>query len=325
LGSPGNGSIPNRRGFDEFYGYLDQNHAHNSYPEHLWQNQDEVFLRENWFDQRKTFVPDQLAAKALEFAGRDSTQPFFLYWATTIPHANNELGRARGNGMEVPSDEPYSREDWPQVEKNYAAAVTRLDRDGGRLLDLLRQRGLDRNTLVIFSSDNGPHREGGHDPEFFRSSGPLRGIKRDLYEGGIRVPAIAWWPGRITPGRVVDTPWAFWDFPATAAELAGIPAPPGDGVSCAPLLDNATPARRLPLYWEFHEGGFAQAVREGDWKLVRQKPTFQPELYNLRDDPGERRNLAAAEPQRVAALLALLRSSRHPSTNFPAPGDPPSA
>ena len=164
-------------------------------------------------------------------------RPFFLYLPYTIPHANDELGAKTGNGMEVPSDQPYTKESWPQVEKNKAAMITRLDGYVGELMELLKMLKLDTNTVVIFTSDNGAHKEGGVDPRFFQSAGPLRGIKRDLYEGGIRVPFIVWWPGRIRGGAVSDLPCAFWDFPATLDEIAGLQPPvAGDGVSFLPTL-----------------------------------------------------------------------------------------
>jgi arylsulfatase A-like enzyme len=317
LGGPGTGSIPNTRGFGHFYGYLDQQHAHNYYPEHLWDNQNEDFLRENWFFQKKRFAPDLFIERTLEFLKRPRQKPFFLYFASTIPHADNELTTLTGNGMEVPSDSPYSDRNWPQVEKNFAAMVTRMDSDIGRILDLLKQLGLDRNTIIFFSSDNGPHREGGRDPNFFNSSGPLRGIKRDLYEGGIGVPAIVRWPGVIREGQVSDTPWAFWDFLPTAAELAGAKTPQGlDGVSIAPSILRGEAVSHDHFYWEFHERGFHQAVRRGNWKLVRQGGN-PPELYDLKDDRSERNNLAGRHPDVVANLAELFKTARTDSDNFP--------
>lgn len=320
LGGPGTGSVPNTRGFDEFYGYLDQQHAHNSYPEHLWDNQNEVMLRENWFWQRKLFSNDLFTQKALGWLEKqERANPFYLYLAYTIPHANNELGAFQANGMENPDFGPYADREWPEVEKTFAASITRMDRDIGRVLAALESRGLLEDTLILFSSDNGPHREGNHSPTFFESSGTVRGIKRDLNEGGIRVPTIASWKGRIRAGQVVDAPWAFWDFLPTACELARVPAPGGiDGKSIVPtLLEGRTVARDY-FYWEFHEGGFAQAVRSGNWKLIRQKPKFEPELYDLAADPIERNNLAASRPEVLSRLLPLLRQARTESEHFPA-------
>ena len=318
MGGPGTGSVPNTRGFDRFYGYLDQQHAHNYYPAHLWENQNEVFLTGNWFDQRKVYAPDLFTERVLALAKEPPQQPFFLYWSTTIPHANNELGALRGNGMEVPSDAPYTSRDWPHTEKNFAAMIARLDAGVGRLLDILRQSGLDRNTLILFSSDNGPHREGGHNPDFFDSNGPLRGIKRDLYEGGIRVPFIAWWPGRIAAGSVSDAVIAFWDFLPTAAEIAGIRSPSGiDGRSFTPALFGRSAEPHQPLYWEFHERGFTQAVRVGNWKGVRRDAGEPIELYDLKEDIGEERNIAEQHPEVIAQIDTLMRTSRVDSADFP--------
>ncbi len=312
LGGPGVNSIPNNRGFDEFYGYLDQLHAHTSYPEHLWDNQNEVFLTENWFDKRKTFSNDKFTERALDFTAKQ-TGPFFLYLPYTIPHANNEL-----NEMENPDTAPYASESWPENEKRFAAAITRMDRAIGELFATLKRKGLDENTLVIFTSDNGPHKEGAHDSNFFQSSGPLRGTKRDLYEGGVRVPAIARWPGRVPAGRTSDFMWAFWDFLPTAAELAGGAAPAGiDGLSFTGALAGDQPQHRRALYWEFHERGFHQAVRRDNWKLVRQGPKQQVELFDVAKDLGETRNVAAEQPQVVRELEPLFRSMRTESAQFP--------
>lgn len=319
LGGPQTGRVPTRVGFDEFFGFYDQQHAHNSYPEHLWDHEREVFLTANWFHRRKLYAPDLFMERAINFLERQSPgQPFFLYLATTIPHANNELGAVSANGMEAPDLGPYASRNWPEVEKTFAAAVTRLDSDVAKLLDVLRKRDLERNTLVIFSSDNGPHKEGHHSDRFFSSSGPLRGAKRDLYEGGIRVPALARWPGVIRPGQVSDATWAFWDFLPTAAELAGVPAPSGiDGVSVVETLISGKQAPHPYFYWEFHERGFHQAVRVGDWKLIRQGPKFEIELFDLAADPGEQRNLASQRPDIVARLEPLFRTARTDSEAFP--------
>jgi arylsulfatase A-like enzyme len=321
LGGPSTRSMPNQRGFDEFFGYLDQLHAHNSYPEHLWQNEEEVFLTENWFNRRKKFAPDLFTEKALEFVKRRESRPFFLYLAYTVPHADNELGAFQGNGIEVPSDEPYSNENWPQVERNFAALVTRMDRDIGTLLAALGDGGIDRNTLIVFSSDNGPHREGGHDPDYFSSRGPLRGIKRDLYEGGIRMPLLTRWTGRIRGGQVSGQVLAFWDILPSLGELAGVPRPAAlDGISVLPALLGERRVEHPPLYWEFHERGFSQAVRFGDWKAVRNNPQKPIELYDLKADIGEKNDVAAGNAPLVQKAAELLKSLRVDSPEFPVRG-----
>jgi len=271
---------------------------------------------------RNEYAHDLFTEEALAFVERERANPFFLYLAYTIPHANNERGRALGDGMEVPDYGPYADKDWPEPEKGRAAMISRLDRDMGRLLDTLERLGLDGNTLVIFTSDNGPHKEGGSDAHYFDSNGPLRGIKRDLYEGGIRVPGIARWPGRIAPGTESDVAWAFWDILPTFAELGGAAIPAGlDGVSFAGAVSNrhhALPDPDRYLYWEFHEGGMTQAVRRGSWKGVR---TYGGplELYDLDADRGETRDLAADHPDVVADLEAYLATARTESAEWPAP------
>ena len=309
MGEPGTTGIPNRKGFDYFYGYLNQGHAHNYYPEYLWRNEEQVPLEGNMEGRKEQYSHDLCADESIAFVERHKNEPFFLYLAFQIPHAHSALARETGNGMEVPDDAPYSDKPWSAPHRGLAAMITRMDRDIGRLFDRLRELGIDENTLVIFSSDNGPHRAGGNDPEFFNSSGPLRGIKRDLYEGGIRVPCIARWPGRIAPGSVIDYVGAFWDFLPTAAELAGASIPDGiDGLSIVPaLLGDAPPAHHY-LYWEFHERGFCQAVRIGDWKAVRLGMDGPVELYNLAEDLGETRDVAADHLGNVARARTVCRS-----------------
>ncbi|HOV78406.1 MAG TPA: sulfatase-like hydrolase/transferase, partial [Sedimentisphaerales bacterium] len=218
---------------------------------------------------------------------------------------------------------PYANRDWPNPQKGHAAMITRMDRDIGRLFDRLKALGLDEKTLVLFSSDNGPHKEGGADPSFFDSNGGLRGIKRDLYEGGIRVPLIARWPGRIAAGSGSDHVSAFWDVLPTCCELAGVPTPKEtDGISFLPtLLGQPQRQREHPyLYWEFHEQGKKQAVRMGQWKGVRLNVTKDPqgpiELYNLAEDPGEQNNVASRYPEVVARIETILVAARTPSQRW---------
>lgn len=324
LGEIDSTGFPDRQGFEYFFGYSDQTLAHNYYPEFLWRNRDK-FLLDNKVKagvafERKTYSHDLFAEEAIAFVKKHKDQPFFLTLAFTIPHANNE---GRKDGMEVPSDEPYSKEDWPRNQKNHAAMITRMDRDIGKLLDLLRDLGIDDDTIVFFSSDNGPHREGGNDPTFFRSSGPLRGIKRSLHEGGIRVPTIVRWPGRIPAGKTNDHIWAFWDFLPTAAELAGAKTPAiTDGFSIVPtLLGKGEQKKHEFLYWEFHEGGFKQGVRMGDWKAIIDKFGRTTELYNLSKDLGEDNNIAATHPDIVARIETYLKTARTENPNWiPMPG-----
>ena len=319
LGGPGNRSTPNSKGFDEFYGYFDQLHAHNFYPEHLWDNENEVFLTENWFSAKKKYAPDVTTDKTVEFLRRKHDRPFLLFVTYTMPHANNELGHATGDGMEVPAGSKYLNEKtWPAPERGFAAMMERLDGYVGRILGTLREAGLDNNTLVMFSSDNGPHREGGHDPDYFQSRGPLRGIKRDLYEGGIRVPFLARWPGRIEPGRTTESIVMFQDVMPTFAELTGTKPPPRiDGRSFAQVFRGGSLPAPQYLYWEFHEGGFSQAVRMGNWKGVRRDTGKPIELYDLAADLGESRDIASAHPDVVKRIDEVMRIARVDNPNFP--------
>jgi arylsulfatase A-like enzyme len=282
-------------------------------------------LPENWNGKKGLYLPDLFTRAGTNFLtnnkpprGKVGT-PFFLFLSYIIPHANDEEGQRTGNGMEVPSDAPYSDEPWPQVEKNKAAMITRLDTDVGVILDKLKTTGMDGNTIVFFASDNGPHKEGGVDPKFFKSSGPLRGIKRDLYEGGIRVPLMARWPGHIKQGQTSDEPCAFWDFMPTVAELSGAHCPTNiDGISIAPaLLGQQQTNHHKMLYWEFHERGFQQAIRMGDWKGVRPQLGEPLELYNLKNDLSEKTNVASAHPDVVASMDAALKAARTDSPDWP--------
>jgi arylsulfatase A-like enzyme len=315
LGVEGTSGHPNRQGFKEWFGFLDQTHAHNYYPDYLWRNSRRRELPANAGGAKGLYVQDLFTMTATNFARIHYLDPFFLYLAYTIPHANNEL---KNQGMEVPSDAPYSQESWPEPERNKAAMITRLDSDVGLLLDRLRELNMESNTVIFFSSDNGPHREGGNDPAFFKSSGGLRGIKRDLYEGGIRVPMIVRWPGRVAAGKVSDFVWGFQDFLPTAAEIAGANPPRRiDGLSILPhLLGQKQTNRHEFLYWEFHEKGFAQAVRMGDWKAVKH-PGKPLELYDLKADLAEERDVSGAQPEVVERIEAYLTTARTESEWWP--------
>ena len=331
LGKENTTGVPQRKGFDEFGGYLDQVHAHDYYTSYLWRYDPRTgfdgqqMLYENLAGKKGLYTHDLFTTAALNFMrinkpdSSNKYHPFFLYLAYTIPHANNEEGSRSGNGMQVPSDAPYSSEPWPQTEKNKAAMITRLDSDVGKLMDKLKELKIDDSTIVFFSSDNGPHKEGGVDPTFFQSSGPLRGIKRDLYEGGIRVPLIVRWPQKIKPGRVNSEPWAFWDFLPTAAALSETGTPPKiDGISMLPtLLGQTSTNRHESLYWEFHEHGFQQAMRVGDWKAVRPQADEPLELYDLKTDPGEKKNVAGEHSDVVAKMEQLMKNSRSEAPEWP--------
>lgn len=314
LGEPGTSGVPKRKGFDYFFGYLNQNHAHNYYPDYLWRNEERVQI------PKGVYSHDLFTREALDFIRRAHAAPFFLYLAYTIPHADNELTRKTGNGMEVPSDAPYSNEHWSPQQRNYAAMVTRMDADVGKLLALLKELRLDDNTIVIFSSDNGPQGidEGGYDQSLFDSNGPLRGLKRDLYEGGIRVPLIARWPRKIPAGRSSAHVWTLYDFLPTVAALAGAKPLAGiDGLSMLPaLLGLAAPDHNY-LYWEFHEGGYAQAVRAGKWKAIRPGPSRPVELYDLQTDLGETRDRAPARPELVRRMEEIMRREHVESEDWP--------
>jgi arylsulfatase A-like enzyme len=324
LGEAGSTGVPNRKGFDFFYGYLNQVHAHNYYPDYLWKNQGKVavpgnVVKDGVASVRSRYSQDLFTEQALAFVAENRGRPFFLYLAYTIPHANNERGRAEGNGMEVPDDAPYTHEPWPAAQKNHAAMVTRLDADVGRFLRRLKELGLDKKTIVFFSSDNGPHKEGGADPAFFQSAGPLRGHKRDLTEGGIRVPLIVRCPGPVRAGAVTERVGAFWDFLPTAAELAGAKPPGGlDGISLVPTLRGRGEQKAHEfLYWEFHEGGSKQAVRRGDWKAIRPAVGAGLQLYDLRADPGETADVAARYPDVVSRIENYLKTARTESARWP--------
>ena len=323
MGGVGTTGHPNRNGFDYWFGYLDQTAAHNYYPEHLWENTSKYPLKGNKVmsderpgkyvtapEHRETYSHDVMTDKALAWIRNNAGGPFLFHAHYTIPHTNNQGGRVTGNGQEVPSYEPYADKDWPEPEKGFAAMIHRLDRDMGRLMELLNELGIAEDTLIIFTSDNGPHQEGGHKHAFFDSNGPLRGYKRDLYEGGIRVPTIARWPGTIEPGTTTDHPSAFQDFLPTACELAGVKAPENiDGISFLPTLLGNAGAQKEHDYLYFEYSG-KRAVRQGKWKAVRLSPKREGvELYNLNADIGEQNNVADQHPEIVKRMKRLMREA----------------
>lgn len=341
LAEPGSPGVPQQQGFEEFLGYLSNREAHDYYAEWLWRYDpprpghsgfdDRMHFPENAGGKRGLYNPDLFTKAALNYIKINKPdqfnryRPFFLCLNYNLPHANNEEGSRTGNGMQVPDEGPYANEGWPQPEKNKAAMITRLDGYVGQILDQLVTLKIDTNTVILFTSDNGPHSEGGVKAAFHKSSGPLRGGKRDLYEGGIRVPAIAWWPARTAKGQVSDLPWAHWDFLATAADLALTKSPTNtDGISIYPTLVGQTQTNKHEfLYWEFHERGFQQAARMGDWKAVRPQANEPLELYNIATDLGEKVDLAKQNPQIVAKFETYFKTARTESPQWPIKSKPP--
>lgn len=328
---PAEGGLPRRHGFDEFFGYLNQHLAHNHFPDFLWRDETKVNLRNKvtpvgeagggYATEAVEFADDLFADAAVSFVANQGSRPFFLYWSMVVPHANNERTRALKDGSHVPDFGPYADKDWPEPDKGHAAMITRLDGYVGRLLDGLRKHGLAEKTLVIFTSDNGPHDEGNHDLARFRPSGPLAGIKRSLTDGGIRVPAIAWWPGRVAPGGVSGHVAYFGDWMATAVELAGATMPAGrDSISFAPTLLGRPSEQREHefLYWESHEGGFQQAaLYQGRWKGIRRgSPDAPVALYDQVSDIAESTNVADRHPDIADRIGHYLSNARSPSPDW---------
>ena len=337
LGYPGSEGDPNKQGFDEFYGYNDQTLAHNYYPAFLNDNQDTVWLEDNFGTGEGTYAPIPIHEQALKFMEDNQDQPFFMYYPSVIPHAElfapeEYMEKYRGKFLPEKeykgADEGHPRYkiggygSQPESHAAFAAMVNLLDDQVGEILDKLKELGIDENTLVIFSSDNGPHLEGGADPDYFNSNGPFTGYKRDLYEGGIRMPMFVRWPEKIEAGSQTNHISAFWDFLPTAAEIAGAEAPENiDGISYLPtLLEENDQKQHDYLYWEFHEKNGRQAVRQGDWKLVRYD-VFSPEnttteLYNLANDISEENNVADEHPEITKNLLQIMEEARVPSEDF---------
>lgn len=321
LGDAGTTGVPNKKGFDEFFGYLHQLHAHFYYTHFLWRNDKKVFLA-NRHDWRREYTHDLIAGAALEFVRKNRGNPFFLYLPFTVPHAEllapeDSMAEYDGKFPETPftSAPRFHYAPNPKPKAALAGMVTRMDRSVGQLFSLLAELSLDRNTAVFFASDNGPDSLNGNDPDFFRAAGPFRGYKTEMYEGGIRVPLIARWPSRIPAGAVNEQVCAFWDFLPTAAELAGIEAPKGlDGRSMVShLTSGKSQPRKDGLYWEMGDGaGIKQAARLGDWKAVRPKAGAPVELYDLKADPGEKRNLVAERPDVARNMEDLMASAHRP-------------
>jgi arylsulfatase A-like enzyme len=315
LGTASDEGEPRRQGFDSYYGFLSQTHAHNHFPSFLWRNGEKVTLPNDLVQVGPVeYAGDLFATEARDFVEKNRARPVVLFLSLVSPHANNERSRELGDGNEVPDFGPYADKSWNDAQKAHAAMITRFDRDIGELMAQLQRLGLDERTLVLFSSDNGPHREGGpnYAPNFFDASGPFTGIKRSLTEGGIRVPFIARWPGRIKPGTVSNHVGYFGDLMATFAELGGAKPPPElDSISLAPtLLGRGTQSKHEYLYWEFYEGGVSQAVLlDGHWKGIRARPEAPIQLFDLTRDIGEKADVAASNPAIRDRIAGLMRTA----------------
>ncbi|WP_181898330.1 arylsulfatase [Alteromonas aestuariivivens] len=342
LGEANDSGHPNKQGFDYFFGFLNHVHAHNHFTDFLWRNDEQVPLNNKpkkvdcaycyKFDfegtvtpeeERFEYVDERLREEALSFIERSATsdQPFFLFYSLISPHANNEADQVEwAHGLEVPDYGEFADKPWPETAKGYAAMMRHIDNSVGAVVEKLEALGIADNTIIIFTGDNGPHAEGGNDPDFHDSNGELRGIKRDLYEGGIRMPTIAWGPGLVPSGRTSDHMAYFGDVMATYAELANGQLPGNlDSISFASeLLGQEQTEQHDYLYWEFHLHGSSQAVRQGKWKAIRLPLKTGPiELYDLSVDPGETHDVAAEHPQLVQQFAAIMDANHFPHPNWP--------
>jgi len=342
LGDEGTASQPDDHGFDQFYGFLNQSHAHNHYPDFLWDGRRKSplpnvvvtkGLSASGFpvgatrpEDRRVFADDVFRRRSLDFITQNRDRPFLLFLSSILPHANNESYVVGTHGMEIGSYGRYAREPWPDTAKGYAAMVSHLDDTVGAVMARVRELGIADNTIIIFTSDNGPHAEGGNDPRFLRSSGDLRGIKRDVYEGGVRAPTIVWGPGQIRGGRSSGILGYFGDVMPTLAQLAGASSPrEHDGISLVPLLRGQLRAQRRHdhLYWEFYERGGWQAVRAGRWKAVRQPMLTGPiQLYDLESDISETKDRAAEHPAIVARMRSIMADEHVDNPNWRPVGIP---
>ncbi|WP_262246392.1 arylsulfatase [Parapedobacter soli] len=337
LGMVGTSGDPNHKGFDEFFGYNCQRQSHRYYPTHLWHNSEKVILEGNDLSQKVHYAPAIIQEKTLAFIENHQDHPFFLFIPTILPHAElqgpeDEYYRQYENMF---PETPHKGNDYgPEAtvggyasvakpRATFAAMVSRMDAYVGQVLDKLDELGLADNTIVLFSSDNGPHQEGGADPDFFNSAAGFRGVKRDLYEGGIRTPFIVRWPNHIADASVSDHIGAFWDVMPTLVEITGATRPRyTDGISFLPtLLGQGNQRQHTYLYWEFHEGGGRQAVRMGKWKGIRLNVKENPDapiaLYNLYDDPAETTDVAAEHPEIVGQLAGMMAEAHEESAVFP--------
>lgn len=337
LGMVGTSGAPDKKGFDRFFGYNCQRQSHRYYPTHLWDNDKKVILEGNDLAHKVHYAPKLIQQKTLQFIEEHQKEPFFLFIPTVLPHAElqgpeDEYYKMYENSFE---EHPYKGNDYGSgatvagyagVEKpraTFAAMVSRMDAYVGEVLAKLDELGLTENTIIILSSDNGAHREGGADPVFFNSSGGLRGFKRDLYEGGIKTPFIVRWSEKVKAGTESAFIGAFWDVMPTLLDIAGAPKPHyTDGISFLPtLMGEAAQQEHAYLYWEFHEDGGRQAIRMGNWKGVRLQAAKNPggaiELYNLLDDPKEEQDVAEDHPVIVRRISAYMEEAHRPSSLFP--------
>jgi arylsulfatase A-like enzyme len=322
--------LPRKQGFDEFYGFLNQHHAHNHFPDFLWRNEARERTENivtpvgdsgaGYATKAVQFADDLFAEEAVQFVKSNKDRPFFLYWSMVSPHANNERTKALKDGAEVPDYGIYAQESWPGPDKGHAAMITRLDSHVGRFLDQLDALGLSENTLVVFTSDNGPHNESNHDLSRFQPAGPLSGTKRSLTDGGIRVPFLVRWKGRIQPGRRSEHVASFTDWFATAAQLADakVDVPP-DSLSFVPELRGDPQQTHEFLYWEFHERGFTQAaLYQGRWKGLRAgAPDAPVVLFDQRADAAEEHNVADQYPDIAAKISKYLTGARSDAPDWP--------
>jgi len=327
---------PNKQGIDEFFGYNCQSLAHNYYPDHLWKNHEKIILHENDSGKTGAYSAEIIHKAAINFIENNRDKPFFMFYPTTIPHAElfakeEYIKMFRGKfepeksykGTDDGPDfrlGPYGSQ--PEAHAAFAAMIKQLDDYVGEILAKIAELGIEENTIVFFASDNGPHLEGGADPDYFNSNGDLKGYKRDMYDGGIRTPLLVKWPGRIQEGSKTDHISAFWDIMPTFAEISGAEVPDNtDGISFLPtLLGKGKQKEHDYLFWEFHEQGGKMAVRMGNWKAVRlninKTPQGETELYDLSDDIGETKNVAPANPDIVRKIEEIMKEAHQPSDNF---------
>lgn len=341
LGFVGTEGDPNKQGFDEFYGYNCQRQSHRYYPKHLWHNNQKVLLEGNDFKNTETFAAALIHEQALKFMENNKDKPFFMFYPNVIPHAEiimpegEMMKKYRGRFEETPyvNEKPganYGDESFdvmhycsqPEPRTTFAAMVSLLDKQVGEVMAKLEELGIEDNTVIMFTSDNGPHQEGGADPDFFDSNQKYRGYKRDLYEGGIRVPMLVKWANQIQAGSTSNHISAFWDIMPTFAEIAGVSSPENiDGISFLPELIGDEQNSHNYLYWEFHEKGGRQAVRKGKWKLVKlnvfDASKTKLELYNLENDPSENQDISKKHPDILEEMTALLKKEHIHNPDFP--------